>query len=246
MPIQIYDERGSPHQENDSKRVTGRGLSHQSILKIHLKALFHRNINASFFHFFSSAQNRDFSTPYTMAPGWIPWVPSEARKILMEDLLREGPLYQKDHLSEEFVWQWYSQQPGFENVVFSQFKARLKTHRKQFNGLHEFANRDAAALEYDRRLYPRASHNARGERVFDMSAAKELLRQDVKDEKHLQMTTSDLWGTKDEYKVIKLSIFSQRVYQEVRRKKFLHFLDLKRQKLRSNPSRPVPNFDYST
>jgi hypothetical protein len=180
-----------------------------------------------------------------MAPstvGWIPWATSEAKKILMEDLLRGGPLYQKDRFSEEFVWQWYSQQSGFENVVFTQFKARLKDHRKQVNSLHAFSNRDAAALEHDRRLYPRASFNSRGEPVFDMSPAKELLRQDVKDELHLQMSVCDLWGKREEYKVFKLPIFTQRVYQEVRRKKFLYFLDLKRQKLRSNPSRPAPNF----
>jgi len=40
------------------------------------------------------------------------------------------------------------------------------------------------------------------------------------------MTPSELKSTRQEYKEFALDIFKQRIYQEVRRKKFFHYLEL--------------------
>jgi hypothetical protein len=70
--------------------------------------------------------------------------------------------------------------------------------------------------------------NCRGETVFDLSAAKLLLRADVEDGKHLTMKPLQLQMTRDEYKPYSAKVFKHRIYQEVRRKKFINYLEERR------------------
>ena len=60
-----------------------------------------------------------------------------------------------------------------------------------------------------------------------MSIEKQLLEQDVKDKKNEQMTPAALHMTRDAYMIFRLDIFRQRIYQEVRRQKFIFYLELK-------------------
>jgi hypothetical protein len=57
------------------------------------------------------------------------------------------------------------------------------------------------------RLHPRATHNHRGEPVFDLSDAKHLLQEDVKNGMHTRLSPSDMQLTRPEYVSLKL-IFS--------------------------------------
>ena len=78
----------------------------------------------------------------------------------------------------------------------------------------------------DHKLFPRKAHNERGEQpVFDMSPAKPLLRQDTKDEMHLHYKTSkNLQLSRLEYKPFKPRIFHNRILQEIRLQKYIHYL----------------------
>jgi hypothetical protein len=116
----------------------------------------------------------------------------------------------------------------FVEVVFSQFEARLKDHRKQVGGEIARSERESEALMHDRRLFPRQMENCRGEPVFDLSAAKMLLRGDVEAGKHLTMTPLQLQQTRTEYRPFSASIFKHRIYQEVRRNKFINYLEQRR------------------
>jgi hypothetical protein len=92
---------------------------------------------------------------------------------------------------------------------------------------------------YDRQLYPRKTHNERGEPVFDMSPAKLLLREDVINHKHEAMTARELQDLRVEYWPFKHEKFYDRIRQEVRRKKLLHLIDIKRkEKLAKKPKKP--------
>jgi hypothetical protein len=84
------------------------------------------------------------------------------------------------------------------------------------------------ALNKDRKLYPRQSHNHRGEPVFDLSPAKALLREDVKNKLHTTMSSSELRATSPEYMCFKPKKFKDRIPQEVKTQKFLHHLELQR------------------
>ena len=72
------------------------------------------------------------------------------------------------------AWEVYKHSPAFlaEGVVFSQFKEHLRDHRKQMGKKAYISQKQLEALIHDRKLYPRAPHNHKGEPVFDASNAK--------------------------------------------------------------------------
>jgi hypothetical protein len=163
--------------------------------------------------------------------GWITnWRNSAAGKVLIEDLEPGGLLFEKDDVSAEEAFGFYRTLPEFASVVFSQFKERLEAHRGQANAEAQVSQAEVRTLAHDRVLFPRQGHNARGEPVFDMSAAKPLLREDVANKLQMTMTPSELQATRQEYSAFKPYIFKQRIFQEVRLQKFYHFYDLQREK----------------
>jgi hypothetical protein len=165
---------------------------------------------------------------YRVKNGWINWPKTEAREILLEDLLPGGILHGMNHVSEEEAFDFYTTLPEFASVVKSQFVARLKAHREQANAHSEAAHSDMQALTHDRALFPRKTHNARGEVVFDMTAARGLLREDVANKRHTAMIPAEFQKTRPEYMVFKPTIFKCRIYQEERYQKYINWLELKR------------------
>ena len=164
---------------------------------------------------------------------WIKWnVKCGARQMILDDLQPGGVLYEQPNVTAEQAYTFYRTFQEFEHVVLSQFKARLESHREQANEKSRVSHEEMQALIHDRKLYPRQSHNARGEQVFDMSPAKPLLRQDVRDKKHTTMTPRELQKTRTEYMAFKPCIFKSRIYQAVRLEKYFTWLEKKRQEKR--------------
>ena len=81
----------------------------------------------------------------------------------------------------------------------------------------------------------------KGKLVFDIHPAKKLLREDVKNGVHKHLKPKEMQKTRWAYMEFSLQIFTHRIYQEVRRKKFLHFMNLKRQKERPLPTGNAPH-----
>jgi hypothetical protein len=104
-----------------------------------------------------------------------------------------------DHVPAEEVFAFYTDNPGFEKVVFSQFKERLAGHRKQAATLNAYAERDAEACRVDRRVHPRKTHNPQGELVFDVHSAKRLLRMEVANGVHNTLSPAELRATRPAY-----------------------------------------------
>ena len=161
--------------------------------------------------------------------GWIDWRNSDARVVLLHDL--EARVLPLDWSAEE-AWQIYSTDGIFiqEGVVFEQFKARLADHCKQVGRDHKQRDFEEQALIHDRAMYERATKNQWGQPVFDLSDAKPLLQGDVERKLHELMTPAQLQKTRPEYAPFQPRIFRHRVYQEVRRQKFLFYLEEKRLK----------------
>jgi hypothetical protein len=159
----------------------------------------------------------------------IDWRGSVAKLIVMQDL--EEGIFSVDEVevsATEAFFNVYRHMEEFSQVPFCQFSDRLRDHRQQ---VQTRLNRSAAeeiALHHDRRIHPRKTNNRRGEPVFDMSEAKLKLRMDVKDKVHTTMTPGALQASHPEYRVYKPKKFKEHIYQEVRRQKFLHYLELKR------------------
>ena len=161
----------------------------------------------------------------------IDWRNSEAKDILVSDL-EAGilSLHAQDVSAEEAWITVYGRIGEFKDVPFRQFKARLQDHRGAVQMRFNQSTRDQLAFEHDRLLYPRQTHNHRGEPVFDKSAAQKLLRQDVKNNLHQNVTAKQLQAARPEYAPFDLDIFQHRIYQEERLQKFVYYMETKRAK----------------
>jgi hypothetical protein len=168
--------------------------------------------------------------PRSKKEGWISWRGSEARNVLMMNLIDGILPVEAKRVPAEEAWEIYKTMDEFANVVFDQFNERLKDHRKQVGENKIRAAKELDALAHDRCLFPRQPVNHRGELVFDLHPAKLLLRADVKAGKHLTMTPRELQLTNVSYKMFEPNIFRQRIYQEVRRSKFVNYLNERRAK----------------
>jgi hypothetical protein len=177
-------------------------------------------------------------------PGWIKWMKSPAREILIEDLQPGGPLYEKDDVSAEVAFGFYTTLPEFCGVGFPQFKDRLKDHRKQGNAKSRVSHEEMLAFAHDRALHPRQKTNERGELVFDLSAAKLLLREDVRNQLHTTMQPFELQQTRPEYMDFKRDIFRRRIYQEVRLQKYFFYLVEEQNKKRRSQA-GCRSFDFT-
>ena len=172
--------------------------------------------------------------PKSKKPGWIEWRNCPAREILIQDLGPGGPLHNRDHILAEEIFVYYKQTPAFKDIVLDQFKAHLKDHRRAAGELLHRSMQEQQYFEHDLPLYPRQTHNERGQLVFDLSSAKMLLREDIKQNLHITKypTAAKLKESRIEYKPFGSKKFSDRIRQEVKRNKYFHYLELKQQKLR--------------
>jgi hypothetical protein len=166
-------------------------------------------------------------------PGWIKWVKCAAKHIIMDDLLCGILPLGDEEMSAEEAWELqYEHMAEFirDGVVFSQFKAGLADHRAKVVKDMTRSTYERDALTHDRLLHPRQMMNHRGAPVFNLLPAKLLLREDIKDRKHLRMSPSQLRQSRIAiYGMFGLSEFKRRIYQAVRREKFINWMDDKRQ-----------------
>jgi hypothetical protein len=163
--------------------------------------------------------------------GWIKWRNSKARIVIMQDLIDDILPVEAARISAEDAWPIYKEMEAFATVVFGQFKERLRTHRVQVTAHKIRSAQELAFLVHDQSLLgPRHNVNHRGELVFDLHPAKLLLRADILAGKHLGMTPQELQRTNEAYQMFSVEIFKYRVYQEVRRSKFVNHLKERRAK----------------
>lgn len=157
------------------------------------------------------------------------WRNSPARLMIVSDLDAGVLPHLATDMPAKDVWNVvYSKCLEFQGMEYAKFRDRLNRLRKAHGVNRLRAARDKAALQNDRRLHPRKTTNHRGEPVFDLSAAKPLLRLDVKNKRHERMALSELRISRPEYTIFPQRIFSERVRQEIRRQKFIHHLEIQR------------------
>lgn len=161
--------------------------------------------------------------------GWIDWKNSAAREILMEDLEQGGWLYGKDEDARTVFDAYQHRQPEFADIPFSQFEVRYNDAIAKAAKRRARSAQEEEWMKHDRRLHPRQTHNHRGEPVFDMDEkAKEALREDVKNKLYRILEPRELWELRKVYQKYDPNIFRQRIYQEIRRNKYLNYLEKKR------------------
>ena len=160
----------------------------------------------------------------------IDWRNSEAKDIILRDL-HEGVIPMNDEeVADDDVYVWYQQFDAFKNVGSRQFKARLKGHREQIQRNDATVDWEVEAYMHDRLIHPERMHDRHGNIKFYLTPGRELLRQDLREGKHKTMGIEDLYTSRDEYQVLPLRKFRQRVRQEIRALKFINYLEDKRAK----------------
>lgn len=147
------------------------------------------------------------------------WKTSDAKKLLELDLISgEIPLQSGDDGMDPM--DVYLQRPEFSEFPYEYFRGRLLDMRKQITEKKALASVDAAALANDQKIHPKSSHSVRGEPRWDGSAAQQLLKNDIKDNKHKTMTPKDLHKSRSDYfDNYPLSVFRKHIDQEVRRQR---------------------------
>ena len=158
--------------------------------------------------------------------GWIAWRSAECRTTILSDLIN---YILPDEVTAEEAWVVYQDMEEFSGVVFSQFKERLKDHRKQIGKKIIAADDDAKAVMRSRFLFPRSGKDSSGKFVFDMHPAKNLLRCDIEANFHVGKTPSQIQETRKEYGFWDNNFFKHQIYQEVRYQKFLNYLNERRE-----------------
>ena len=158
------------------------------------------------------------------------WVKSAAREIMLEDLEPNGWLYGQDDLDTKVVFDTYkNQQEEFKDISYSSFKKYFEEATEKAAKRRARSAQEEEWMQHDRTIHPRKTHNHRGEPVFDMDeTAKSRLRRDVEKGYHKRLTPTELWHMRSVYRKYNLEIFRHRVYQEIRRDKFLNWLEWKR------------------
>ena len=150
--------------------------------------------------------------------------------VLLEDLENGDLSLDAKEVSAKQAWERYSTHPAFKGIVCKeQFSKQVAAHRDQVRKKLGPRSVELAALEHDRKLHPMVTTNNRGEPMFNRSPAKELLRRDVEEKKHVGLTPSEFQQTRTEYHPFDGKVFKHRIYQEVRRVKFLFWLNMKRE-----------------
>lgn len=159
----------------------------------------------------------------------VDWRKSKARRIILIDLERGNLKMDEEDQSTAEAWNTlYKGLAEFENVPFEQFKTKLADHRAQAKDSYFTSLRDEQALMHDRAIYPRSKVNHRGEKVFDMSPAKQLLKQDVKAGLHKIKNYHELRAFRPAYQEFPHRVFSGHVRQEIKFQKYAHFLEQKK------------------
>ena len=162
---------------------------------------------------------------------WVDWKNHAAREILLEDLERGGWLYElQDNEDPRAIFDIYQdRQEEFKDIPFDQFKERYLDSTKAAIKRRARSSKEEEFFRHDRLLHPRQSHNDRGEPVFNMDTeAKKQLRDDITNKQHKTMEPMELWLSRKVYRKYKLHIFRPRIYQEIRRNKYINWLEMKR------------------
>lgn len=150
-----------------------------------------------------------------------PWKGSKAKELLQEDLVSGKIPLDATEMGPQVV---YCQRTEFADIEYTKFRDRLRDLRKKIKQENAFASYDAAALARDRKIYPKAEHNHRGEPRWEGSEAERLLRLDMDEGKHKIMKPIKLYHSRSEYNEnYPLTVFRKHIGQEEQLRKYIEY-----------------------
>jgi hypothetical protein len=139
-----------------------------------------------------------------------PWKDSRAKKKLTKDILsgKVPPEWKPKQV--------FAMRPDLYKDYEKNFGSNLRRLQKCLKDQQDRADEDDAAVRHDLGLYPRsAAAAANGYPRWDGSAAQHLLRQDMKDGRHV-LKAKALRETREEYMEFPLKVLNDHIHQEKR------------------------------
>ena len=141
----------------------------------------------------------------------VKWKNSEAKKILIKDLL-SGDVY--DGMGPAEV---YMTQPEYAHYEYKNFVTNLRNLRAAIRKEKNNAVRNERAYQHDRNLLPS---------VFDRtvlpwkdSDCYHILKEDIKNGVLNELSKRELWNSREEYQMYDFTYFYNHVLQEIRSQK---------------------------
>lgn len=163
-------------------------------------------------------------------PKNIDWKNSAARDIIIQDLESGLLSLDRNEMPARMAWDlMYKNMIEFKDVLYTQFRDRLNDHRKVMSAKKIESKRQLDLFNYSKTLHPPKEKNSKGEPIWENHPAQELLRKDVADMKHKEMKPQALQASRHEYQVFDSKVFRDHIYQEIRRNKFMNYLNDKRE-----------------
>lgn len=191
-----------------------------------------RSVLESFVLFASSIRSSSLGCLTSIRKkGFIPWRNSEPQAAILLDL-KDG-IISLDEDVQPAVELWenmYKLDDVFHNVCFEQFKLRLADHRKQVKKENKEIEEATKAFQDYRMRHPERKTDNHGRKILGSDPeTKQLLLNDVRNNKHKELTPSNLRETRREYKQYTLDEFRPKIYQVVRLVRWHNYLKLKRE-----------------
>lgn len=153
-----------------------------------------------------------------MPPKWR----NSAAKRLLEEALNNGSIpLSASEMAPDVV---YIQHIQFNDFPYPQFRDRLRDMRKRIHEAKQQAASDSDALDRDMQRHPRAAVDSRGVPRWESSLAEASLKADIANGRQTSMKPKELRASKNEYMNFPLTTFREHVYQEVKRRKYVAFL----------------------
>ena len=144
------------------------------------------------------------------------WGASNAKHLIAQDLLDNiVPCAERIEDIKQLFDELYAHQPEFKDFPFDEprYRARIEHLQTVVRRLKWSANYDKQCLAEARAMHPKQTHGPTGTILWADSEADRLLKIDMSNNKHLEMTPQKLRETKPEYQLFSKKRFSKRIDQ---------------------------------
>ena len=145
------------------------------------------------------------------------WKDSKLRGILYQLLMSGTIPLDEDAMGPKDVCNFRPEE--FKEIECERFKTNLKAMRKRIIEKKNYSATDTAGLAHDRMIYPKNPFNHRGEPRWEGSEAERLLKKDVEDGQHEEVTPQEFYLSRIQYQEYNRNVFLKHVHQEVRTRK---------------------------
>lgn len=155
----------------------------------------------------------------------IPWADSNARALLVKDLLAGVvPLEVDSAMPTQTI---FTSRPEYAPYGYKNFSSRLSGLRKIVARDKTRADKDAEAFANFKANNIIHTHNPRGYPEWDGSKAHKQLEDDIDNDLHELMDPYELWCLREVYDPFPLKVFRDHIYQIIKTRKYLHTLEVK-------------------